>query len=266
MKKLDQRGIAVIFEVVAVAVVIIVIGLVASKVYQAKTGKSLVNAVVPAKYTLNANCDYKDPDLCKWLNNTSQFTSFRSTTSYTLLGKTQTSVTVIDGEKYQSITSENSKENANFISIGDTSYTKDYSDNKWFKETLKPATKEENQKNTTDLKTTVSDAKPDKLAYKKGTKEACGNLMCFKYDLVAAGASSSVFFDDNEYKLRKVTSGTGAQALTIEYSYDNINISAPSPTKDTAPAAVVPAQPTQAEIDAALQQAQAAAQAAGIGQ
>jgi hypothetical protein len=264
MKRSDQRGIAVIFEVVAVAVVLLVIGIVASKVYQARTGKSLINSVVPAKYTLNSKCDYNDPDLCKWLNNTDQFTNFKSTSTYTILGKAQTSTTTVDGDKYQSATSEDGKENSNFILIGDTTYTKDYTDNKWFKETTKPDAKQEDLKSTDDLKNSVNDAKPDKLAYKKVGKEACGKLNCFKYTLTEAGANTTVWFDDNEYKLRKMESGVAGQTFTVEYSYDNTSISAPSPTKDTAPAPAAASVPTQAQIDAALQQAQAAAAAAGV--
>lgn len=125
------------------------------------------------------------------------------------------------------------KEVANLISIGDTTYVKDYSDGKWWKQTVKPEVqKEENVKEPEDFKKTFLEENP--IEYKNLGQEACGNMTCHKYEQTFRDGSGTrtFWFDTKYYLLRKEVSGFGEFSAEIVYSYDGIKISAPSPTKD----------------------------------
>ena len=140
------------------------------------------------------------------------------------------------------IQNDGAKEIKHQITIGDTIYLKDYSDNKWWKQTIKPEKQKEekektNQEKPKDFKEEYS--KPN-IVYKSLGKEACGpsakELTCFKYEMQLDPANPEVkrtfWFDDKDYLLRKDQGGFGEFIATVEYSYDGINITAPSPTKD----------------------------------
>lgn len=135
------------------------------------------------------------------------------------------------------------KETKHKIEIGNTIYVKDYSDGKWWKQTITPEEEKkipEEEKPAEPLDFKAEYSKPD-LKFKFLGKEACGpsagGLTCFKYEQLTGGPEEMAFkrifwFDDKKYLLRKEESTVGEFKVAIEYSYDNINITAPSPTKD----------------------------------
>lgn len=124
------------------------------------------------------------------------------------------------------------KEVAHLISIGDTTYVKDYSDGKWWKQTVKPEKQEEeNVQEPEDFKETFLEEDP--IEYKNLGQEACGNLTCHKYEQTFGdGGTRTFWFDTKYYLLRREVSGFGEFSAEIIYTYDGIRISAPSPTKD----------------------------------
>jgi hypothetical protein len=64
-------------------------------------------------------------------------------------------------------------------------------------------------------------------------EESCGTLTCYKYQEGSdADDTTRIFwFDTKDLLLRKEQTGFGEFVSVSEYSYDNINVSAPSPTK-----------------------------------
>lgn len=131
------------------------------------------------------------------------------------------------------------------IQLGDAIYVKDYSDNKWWKQTLEPLPEETppqdlpEEEEPKDFKEEYS--QPD-LEFKFLGKEACGpsagsGLTCFKYEQLNGGPEEMAFnrifwFDDQKYLLRKEETTVGEFGTSVEYSYDGINLVPPSPTKD----------------------------------
>lgn len=128
------------------------------------------------------------------------------------------------------------KETKHKIQLGNTTYVKDVSDNKWWKQTLEPEDlpEEDGQEDAGPIDYKEEYFKPT-LKFKALGKEACGNLTCFKYeqsDPGLGGTFRTLWFDDKEYLLRKEKSTVAEFSVEVTYSYDNINIIAPSPTKD----------------------------------
>ena len=174
-------------------------------------------------------------------------TSYRTRTVSDAAGLTFVNEVQIKGESfnYRDIEYEpGDKEIKHTINIGDTVYTKDYTDNKWWKQTIKPEelTQEEKDQEPIDFKEEFS--QPD-LKFKALGKEACGNLTCFKYEQTSPSipGTRTFWFDDQKYLLRKEEASYGEFTTRTEYSYDNVNITAPSPTKDV-PAGVDTNMPT----------------------
>lgn len=137
---------------------------------------------------------------------------------------------------------DDGKKNGELISIGNTTYVKDYKDGAWWKQTLKPEEKPKNEdEGAREPQNFEEEYKEDrKLTYQKLGEEACGpstgsGLTCYKYkevDPKNPEASRIFWFDKGKFLLRREESGFGEWRAAIEYSYDGINIRVPSPTKE----------------------------------
>lgn len=137
---------------------------------------------------------------------------------------------------------QNGKKSAEYITIGDTTYVKDYSDNKWWKQTKKgeppPNDSTQNAPIKQEFENIVSQPTPEPANEpQKIGEEPCPNitsLTCYKYaeyNAIRGSTSKTIFwFDNKDYLRRKEMQedGTGWS----EFEYDNINIQAPSPTKE----------------------------------
>lgn len=234
-----QRGVGKIVIVIGIVVLLVAIG--GGYTLLGKSGVSLPGASLP----LNPNCKFNDPDLCKFINNFKVLGNYSvKSTSTPKTGPKVDSLFEIAGEdKSRIVLSENSKETYNVITIGDTTYTKDFADNKWWKQVAKA----EKTNSSLDIRDEFkkTETAEDKTSYKKVVKEACGSRNCFKYEVIDPANTDStefIWFDDREYLLRKTRSESkGGEVTEAEYSYDKVNISAPSPTKDaTADQIIVP--------------------------
>ncbi len=195
--------------------------------------------------TLNPNCKQNDPDLCKFINN------FKITNSYSAKSvstdksgtKSESTFESVGTDKSHIVLSEAGKETFNVITIGDTTYTKDYSDNKWWKQKQPKAEKQlETQSNIKDT-IAQTEAPEDKTTYKKIVVEACGSRQCFKYQVIDPANTDTtdfLWFDNSEYLLRRERSESKDGSITdTELNYSGVNISAPSPTKDAAPDQII---------------------------
>lgn len=213
----------------------------------------------------------KDANVRRHLENQARQTTYRIKTN--LLAKGMYTITDYQsrGEDFRSRTQEfeGQKEIAHKIDIGDTTYVKDFSDGKWWKQTSKPEEvkkrEEEFVKNSTGE---IENTKLPEITFTFVGMEACGNLNCFKYEHGIPGekeAKRVFWFDDKQYLLRKEEVGFGEFKVVNEYSYDGINITPPSPTKEVpagksiyeyynASAGDTPTQPSQEEIEKMMKQ------------
>lgn len=169
------------------------------------------------------------------------------------------------------------------IVIGDTTYIKDFADGKWWKQTQKP------EELDTEMGDKIKEYEVDpaeeqveyaKMKYNNLGEEACGDLMCYKYEELdpnnedpASSGRRLFWFDTKDYLLRKDLSEFGEFSSTSEYSYDDISVEAPSPTKDVPEGKNIyeymysggvnmpqgESMPSQDEIDAMMKQYQEAA-------
>lgn len=223
---------------VIVAVLLIVIG--GGYFAYSKFGNSGEGTLLPSLSSskLNSSCKYNDPDLCKFVNNWKEVKNLTMSSTDNSGGKTTTSTFKMEGEdKSQIIMSESGKESYNAITIGNTTYTKDYSDNKWFKYTTKSEDIDDSDLNI-DFDDKAEEVE-DKTTYEKVGKEACGKFTCFKYKVIDPAVTDStdyIWFDDKEYMLRKTRNeskdGTISEAT---YDYAKLSISEPSPVKEGDP-------------------------------
>lgn len=190
---------------------------------------------------LNPNCKYNDPDLCKFMNNWKEVKYVTmSSTDTSKGGKVTTSVFKMEGDDNNQITiSENSKESYNTITIGKTAYTKDLTDNKWWKYT--PTTTDSNISSTEseiDFDKSL-DSVEDKTTYEKVGTETCGKFTCFKYkevDPANTEYTQYLYFDNKEYQLRKTrTEMKDGSVSEGTYDYSKFTLSAPSPVKEGNP-------------------------------
>lgn len=195
--------------------------------------------------TLNPNCKYNDPDLCKFINN------FKITSSYSAksittdnAGKKFDSTFEIAGtDKSHIVYAEAGKESFNVITIGDTTYTKDYSDSKWWKQKQPKAEKQLETQSNIKEDIAKTEAPEDKTTYKKIAMEACGSRQCFKYQIIDPANTDTtdyLWFDNSEYLLRRERNESKDGSVTdTEINYSGISINVPSPTKDAKPDQII---------------------------
>ena len=150
-------------------------------------------------------------------------------------GGTQTTEMQFQGEKFK-YRMANSKPQSDTITIDDTTYVKDFSDNSWW---MQQAAKLD-QPEATELPEQPEDFKQDylnnqQMQYKALGEEACGSLACHKYeetDPNQGGYKRVFWFDTKDFLLRKEQVSYGGKLSgTNEYSYDNVAVNVPSPTK-----------------------------------
>lgn len=140
--------------------------------------------------------------------------------------------------RYRSLTQINGKDTQDMIFIGNTTYIKDFSDGKWWKQVSKPSDVSEKTEfeipEADDLKEEFT-KKQTASEFKQLGTEACGSLTCYKYQEIQSDdkeATRTFWFDNKDFLLRKEENKFGEFTSINEYSYDNISVSAPSPTKD----------------------------------
>lgn len=143
---------------------------------------------------------------------------------------------------YRTIDFNGTKEVSDMITVGDFTYLKDYSDNKWWKQGMnQPETDSEPEmtgepEDTKDVETIADEySKKEQSTFTNLGEEACGNLICHKFQEAMPDypeATRTFWFDTKQYLLRKEENGFGEFLSTNEYEYDGVNVTAPSPTKD----------------------------------
>jgi len=228
--KKDERGIAHIILIIIIVVVLAAIGGVGYYVYNKhKNG----TASTPEQAAALATCKVNDKNICKFV------TSWKSNKYFTAAitetqGSTKTSMVMqVELAGNFHLTSSGSTP-LEMISIGSTSYVKDFTDNAWFKTTSSSSTASEisNSFNSKDMD--ITNAAIGNV-YKKIGTEACGVLKCFKYqylDPSQTGATEYIWFDNKDFQMRRIQTVVGTTTTDGVFTYDKFTITAPTPVKE----------------------------------
>lgn len=186
-----------------------------------------------------ADCKY-DKDICEYMVaqaqaiqegvviiTTSEIANYGVTTSEMRMDK--------DGNSEINSYKDNKLESS-MIVFGNETYVKDAKDNSWYMMPSGDPT-EEGDKQTIDE---VKDAYTfdDSIQINKVGSEVCGSLTCNKYEIAALtdeegqSAKTYVWVDTKEHLARKMEYGYAGGTSTMEYKYEPVAISKPSPIKE----------------------------------
>lgn len=226
MKKLSNQA-----KLIVLIVVVIIVG---GGIYLATKDKGTsVNKELQSKCTTEVN----DETFCKFVGVFGNAGDYKVSIS----SNDQSGASVIelasDSKGNSSmVVKKDGQEQGSIIVFNGVTYLKDPTDGQWFKFSSTDANKPE----VLDLKKEFAkgDFKGDAgqtLQYKKIGTEACGNLSCFKYQVVdpqKSNEESFVWFDTKDYLLRRVTAKNDGNTTDMNLTYTKVSISEPSPTKD----------------------------------
>lgn len=228
----QQSGFHVV-PVISIIGVVLLVGVVGFLFWN-NFGKSANNvALDAASQKAREECEKDaDKDICKFLTNWKMSTDYRITS---VMDDGTKSVFEIDGENtYMKSEGEFAYE---VIMIGKVTYTK--AGSTWYK-SVEQQDSDPIEVGKMDFDNPADDK--SKTTYKLISKEACGNLQCFKYQIIDTEDTEStnyVWFDDKEYKARKTLSEYTDGKYEATYEYSNITVKVPSPVKDLKPGEVV---------------------------
>lgn len=225
----DNKGIANLVPII-IAVVVVIAGVgyfVWSKNKDSGGGSSISLTGKSAK------CDYSDKDLCKFLTNwkLNKFYTVQSTDTSEGTTTKSTIQYVAPDKFYMKSGGEAAYE---MIMIGNATYTK--AGNTWYKQTAKDTDKTIKDSAKHDFKDPGDTT--TKTEYKKIGTEACGNLTCFKYQVIESNTPDTttyVWFDTKDYQLRRTRTESAGNVSDQTMSYEKISISAPKPYKELGP-------------------------------
>ena len=238
----NKKGFA---PILVVALVVVVIAGVAGYIFMSNKGESALPKVnIPGvKTALNSKCKFNDAELCKYINkgmaqDMSKLNYTIKTTSTDPEGKISNGEMKMDNKgNSQIVSSEKGKETSNIIVMGNITYMKDFTDNKWFKMENESEDGQEmgDMPNMESIKEEF-EKQQENIEYKKIGKEACGTLTCFKYQIIdptLTDTTQYIYFDDREYLMRKMsTKDQSGYSYEMIFEYGPVTITAPSPVKE----------------------------------
>lgn len=226
----NERGVGAA-GIIAVIVVILAIAGVGYYVIS----KNKDSGSTATNQALQSECEkyYDDKDFCRFAGTW----NFGGEQKMTITSTGDGSVTVFETDDQgntRMTTIENGVETAGIIVIDNTTYMKNADEGNWLK-----LTSDAPDVLTTDPTENLdvdfdfeSEAAKDTTTITKDGKEACGNLTCFKYtisDSDTPGESTTLWFDDKDYKLRRMTHVTSEGTSSIAFEYEVETITEPSP-------------------------------------
>ncbi len=180
----------------------------------------------------SADCSkISDEDFCHFVANTSNFSSqpYVAEIVSTKDGKESKMTLSSDGKGNTKIESDQ----LNMITLNGSTYTK--MDQAWYKMSLPDSSSISGSDVVNDLD--LKDQENLDERYKRIGQEACGSMTCIKYEVSSKSddgtpATTNVWIDTKEHKLRKVEGSYDGGTMTMNISYQDVNISEPSPVQE----------------------------------
>lgn len=234
-KQFDERGVALILEVVLIAIVLAAVGFAGYRVYSSKKAKTSTTSgsTNATKAAAETSClsAYHDNDLCKFASDSTSLEkqAYQATVNETQAGQSSTITLKNDGNGNTELSGTGNGATFNSIELSGVTYVE--TSGTWYKYPSGQSAPTTDPTSTMDIG--VGSAG---ITYKKLGTEACGSLTCFKYQVsgtVTGGGTQYVWFDNKDYKLRE-WSATDASGNTtdMKVTYQAINITAPSPVQN----------------------------------
>jgi hypothetical protein len=260
----DERGMFHPLLIGLIVVVVAAIGFAGYKVSNKNDKKSVTpTAAVASNSAAESACnkEISDKTFCKFVSHFSLNSAYKATIASTDSSGMVSKVELQNDSKSNStmVTKDaNGKETSAFITLDNSSYIKDESDNSWTKYTSSTAT--DTTKPTSDIKIDTNDiTSKNTISYKNLGTEACGKLTCYKYQVVDsanAGTTQYIWFDNKNYMMQRWYSKDANGTMDMSFTYQSVNITAPSPVKEASTQSGANA----ADVNAAIQAAQQSAQ------
>lgn len=124
---------------------------------------------------------------------------------------------------------------SSMISFGGVTYFKDLKDNAWYSVGDADGNFSDPKESLVEIQATYNEDNLDMQINKIGS-EACGNLTCDKYEIIDTmgedGSKSYVWIDTKEHLARKMEFSFEGGSNVMEYKYETVQISKPSPIKE----------------------------------
>lgn len=240
----DQRGIGHVVEIVIIAIIVLGVGgFIAWRVWGTQQSNGTNNSTnSEAQSALqqaiaNATCDYDDKDLCKFMTSWRLNSDIKVESKQTVDGQTTSSTysSTNNGANFHLVMDVNGMPYEG-ITIGTTQYTKDNTDGSWWKQTIEVAEAAEASSDYDyEFDEPGDSTATNQTSYKKLGTEQCGSLTCFKYQIVDPSnpqLNQYIWFDNQTYQMRRMLMEDSTSSTDQTFSYENISVVAPSPTKD----------------------------------
>ena len=228
----DQKGSAhLIIIIVAVVVIIGAFGFAAWLAFG--NGTSSVESAA-TKAAVDACAKETDKNICRFYASWKVGTKYRMTMTDS---SGNTSIFEIDGKKtHMKTTGQMAYE---VITIDKTTYTK--AGDVWYSQTITDPSKDVTSSAKVDYKdpgtSDTTETAADKTTYKFITKETCGKLTCFKYEIVDPAMTDTkqfIWFDDTDYKMQKSRTEGPDGVSEQAFEYTGVSVNVPSPVKKLA--------------------------------
>ena len=201
------------------------------------TNQNLPTQSAPLSYATEKDFDNISDTLLKkhFVNQINQSQYRIKTTSLGKPGFTLLDVIVRDETVwYHSLENDGKKDVSELVSIGDTLFVKDYSDNKWWKQKLPRS----NENNTNDIPESFREEllkKQQIVSYDNLESDTCNKIPCYKYEEINPHDENTkrlFWFDSQLLLLQKEEVIFGEFKTTNNYSYENILVEIPQNTKE----------------------------------
>lgn len=213
--------------------VVIVIGIVLHWI--ATTG-----SFVEVDKTVEKSCmaEVKDKKFCKFSAHVKKMGDYKLTLKATTAdGVSSYEVSGSKDGNIQMAVNVDGKEVGNMVVFNGTTYSEDLTDSTWIKYGSSAANKPE----AFDLKKEIGKNgfkgdKGQKFVYKNLGRVACGNMSCYKYQIIDTQSTATqtfLLFDDLQFLLRSLTTGDSSGSSEITMTYEGVSIVQPAPVKQT---------------------------------
>jgi hypothetical protein len=237
----NQKGIAQLYVIIAVIIVLAAGGVIAWQATKKSTPTAPSSTASANTATVSSAClkSYNDSALCAFAEHTKiadqQYVAIGTATSGT--GTTSTFTVSNDGKGNTEVIYGSNGQEISSISLGGITYIQVGTGTTWLEyssSTLGSAGVAPNPTSGFDLN--FNTATPAGVTVTKKGTSACGSLTCYGYkvaDVSTPTTTTYVYFDTHNYLLRHWTSNdtTTGVSVNLTFSYHLVTIAKPSPVQ-----------------------------------
>lgn len=251
-RTLNQAGIAL---PIIILIIVVVLGGAGGAYYFVNKDKDSGPAVVNKEVSDKCNEKLNDKDLCKLAASWNSSLSYTATIRSVIENRTSTMTVKSDGKgNTESKTEVDGNPTADMIMLDGSIYSKTEGSDTW----LKYPNDDPDATDAFSPDNFEIDFESDDLpTYTKEGKEDCGDRTCFKYTFTDEENGEGIFtvwFDDKDYLVRKISGGTAGGTMEMTYEYGNVTISEPSPVQDFSSQLEATNEDVQRQIEEAMRQ------------